>query len=167
MSGAMACSHSIELAPEAQDFICEERVLHFVDQVNAIFNGASIDTADEIFTSIFIGHAPLAPRLDRQGWKAYINAFYTAIPDLGQEVNEVIIGEDRIALYVTYTGTHRGMFLGVLGTGKSVSFDGMSIFRFDDTGQVTENWMVIDITGLLAQLSAFFPAINRLRVTIN
>jgi hypothetical protein len=36
--------------------------------------------------------------------------------------------------------------------------DGIGIFSFDENGLATENWAVLDVVGLLAQIGAFPPA---------
>lgn len=134
--------------------ISEDAVMTFVERFDAIFDGPNVDLADEIFAPNFIGHLPLAPELDRQGWKDYVSSFYVGLPDITQEVNQVIIGEDRLVLHVTYTGTHTGVLLGLPPTGNPVIMEGIGIFRFDENGQVAENWAVIDIGGVLAQIGA-------------
>ena len=136
----------------------EEAVMTFAERFNALFNQPNLEIADEIFAPEFVAHLPLAPMLDHSGWKEYVRGFYVAIPDLKQEVNEVILGQDRVVLHVTYTGTHDGSLFGVPATGKHVTMDGIGIFRFNDQGQAVENWAVIDVVGLLAQIGVFPPA---------
>jgi predicted ester cyclase len=92
--------------------------------------------------------------LDRDGWKAYAASFYAGMSDMRQETNEVIIGDDRLVLRVTYTGTHDGTLLGVPATGKPVKIDGIGIFEFDANGIVAENWAVLDVVAALAQVGA-------------
>ncbi len=134
-----------------------EAIMKFVEQFDAIFTGPNLPIADTIFAADFVGHLPLTPTLNRQGWKDYVASFYAAFSDLRETVNEVIIGEDRVVLYVTYTGTHDGPLFGIPATGKTVSMNGIGIFRFHDNGLVAENWAVIDVAGLLAQIGAFPP----------
>lgn len=50
----------------------QEEAEKFAEQFDAIFDGSNVDIADEIFSPDFVGHAPLAPELDRDGWKAYV-----------------------------------------------------------------------------------------------
>jgi steroid delta-isomerase-like uncharacterized protein len=147
----------VALSPQESNPPSEETLMRFVERFDAIFEGPNLAIADEIYASEFVGHAPLAPELDRDGWKAYVESIYTAFPDLKQEVNQIIIGEDRLVLYVTYTGTHQGSFFGVPATGNQITMDGIGIFRFDDNGLVAENWAILDVVGLLAQIGAFPP----------
>ncbi len=149
-----------EATPEAvQGVLSQEAVDQFVERFDSIFNGPdSVSNADEIFAPDFVGHLPLAPELDLEGWKAYVVSFYDAFPDMTQEVNQVIVAPDRLILHVTYTGTHEGALFGIPATGKSISMDGIGIFKFNEDGLAVENWAVLDVVGLLAQIGAFPPA---------
>ncbi len=152
----------LQAAPASQDSmetgLTQDEADKFAEKFNAIFDGPNVDIADEIFSPDFVGHAPLAPELDRDGWKAYVEGFYAAISDMKEEVNQVIVSKDRVVLHVTYTGTHDGLLFGIPATGKKISLDGIGIFSFDKDGLVTENWAVLDVVGLLAQIGAFPPA---------
>jgi predicted ester cyclase len=142
----------------AVDPFSEAAVTHFVEQFDAIFDGPNVAIADEIFAPDFVGHLPLARELDRDGWKAYVESFYAAFSDLTQDVNQVIIGHDRVVLHVTYTGTHDGPLFGIPATGNTVTMTGIGIFRFNEEGLVVENWAELDVVGVLTQLEAFPPA---------
>ena len=135
--------------------VSEEMAAEFAEQFDAIFDGPNIDIADTIFAPDFVGHAPLAPDLDREGWKGYVASFYAAFPDLTEEVNQVIVSKDRVVLHVTYTGTHDGPLFGIEPTGKTITMEGVGIFRFNEDGLAVENWAVLDIAAILAQIGAF------------
>lgn len=163
LAGLFAATSASIFAQEASEVIkdphhmSEEEILSFVEKFNSIFDGPSLEVIDEIFAPDYVGHLPLAPMLDRDGLKAYIASFYDAISDLTEEVNEVIISEDRVVIHVTYSGTHDGPLFGIPATGNPVAMDGIGIFRFDENGLVAENWAIIDVVGLLAQVGAFPP----------
>jgi predicted ester cyclase len=99
-----------------------------------------------------VSNLPLAPELNLEAFKAYVASFYVGASDLKQTTNQVIIGKDRLILHVTYTGTHDGTLLGVPATGNAVSMNGIGIFRFNEDGLAVENWAVIDVGGVLAQI---------------
>jgi predicted ester cyclase len=138
--------------------ISEEAAAAFAERFDAMFDEPNLDIADEIFAPEFVSHLPLAPELDLEAFKAYVASFYDAISDMTQEVNQVIVAEDRLILHVTYNGTHDGPLFGIPATGNPVSINGIGIFRFDENGMAVENWAVIDVVGLLAQIGAFPPA---------
>lgn len=129
-------------------------MMTFIERFAAIFDEARPDIAEEIFAPEFIGHLPLAPVVDREGWMAYVRSLYGAISDLTQQIDEVVISEDRLVLRMTYFGLHNGLLFGFSPTGVPVSIDGIIIFRFDRSGRVAESWAVADLIGLLVQVRA-------------
>lgn len=147
-----------ETAPEPIiPLMSAEDAQAFADRFESIFDGPNLDIVDEIFAEDFVGHLPLAPELDREGWKAYVASFYEGTPDLRQTTNLVIVGEDRLVLQVVYTGTHTGTLLGIPATGKPVTMTGTGVFTFNDEGLVIENRADLDVVGVLTQIGAFPP----------
>ena len=145
-------------APAEEGVMTEAEAAHFVERLTALFDGPNLDIADELFAPDTVNHLPLAPNLDLEAWKAYVASFYVGIPDLRDQIQQVMISSDRLILHSTYSGTHNGVLFGVPGTGNPVSIDGISVFRFNEAGLVVEAWAVLDVVGLLAQIGAFPPA---------
>ncbi|MBK8024483.1 MAG: ester cyclase [Chloroflexi bacterium] len=137
----------------------QEDAKAFAARFERIFNdgidGPNLDIVDELFAEDFVGHLPLAPGLDREGWKAYVASFYEGTPDLRQTTTDVIVGEDRLVLQVSYTGTQTGTLLGIAPTGIEVIMTGTGVFTFNNEGLVIENRADLDVVGVLAQIGAF------------
>ena len=129
----------------------------FAEKFTQFFDGPQLNIANEIFAADFVSHLPLAPDLNLESFKGYVAGFYEALPDFQQVVNQTIIAKDRLILHVTYNGTHTGPLFGIPATGKPVAMNGIGIFRFNEAGLAVENWAVIDVAGLLAQIGAFPP----------
>jgi predicted ester cyclase len=53
----------------------------------------------------------------------------------------------------TVTGNHRGQYLGISPTGRSVTYNEIFIFRMAD-GRIVETWGVVDVLAQLRQLGA-------------
>jgi predicted ester cyclase len=51
----------------------------------------------------------------------------------------------------TVTGSHRGEYLGIPPTGRSVTYNEIFIFRMTD-GRIVETWGVVDVLAQLRQL---------------
>jgi len=66
---------------------------------------------------------------------------------------EVGTDGDRIALQISWTGTHTGPFLGVPPTGRTVTVPGTGIFSVVD-GKIAEEWMLEDFLGIYQQITA-------------
>ena len=69
---------------------------------------------------------------------------------------QIAIGVDKNRLLqsvqrILKIGTHRGTFMGIPATGKSVVMTGMTMVRIVD-GRLLESWVKNDVMGLLATL---------------
>ncbi|MEU8319589.1 ester cyclase [Nonomuraea sp. NPDC048881] len=74
-----------------------------------------------------------------------------AFPDLHIEVEDVIAEGDKVVLRNTVTGTHRGEYMGVPPTGRSITYREIMIVRFAD-GRIVETWGIVDVLAQLKQL---------------
>ena len=92
-----------------------------------------------------------------EGFKRVLGPFLEAFPDLHLEVQFTVADDDRIVLYISTTGTHRGSLMGMPPTGKQFKVNGTDIFRFNDEGKVAAHWGVFDTFGMLAQLGLVPP----------
>jgi steroid delta-isomerase-like uncharacterized protein len=126
---------------------------HFVERLSALFNDPDLSIANQIFAPGFKSHVPLAPEVDTEGWKAYVQNFLTGFPDLHMDVHDTVATEDRVIVRVTYRGTHTGDFLGVPASGKTMSMPAIGYFEIED-GLARENWGMFDVYGLMMQIGA-------------
>jgi len=101
-------------------------------------NGNDAAALREIFAEPYIQHG---------GIKGLRNIFQ----DVHLTVEDRIFGGNKIVARNTWTGTHRGAFLGIEPTGKQVTINTIDIWRVAG-GKFAEHWDVIDIAGLQKQL---------------
>jgi len=121
------------------------------------FNQGSLAVVDELlspnhFTHTAFGGAPNGP----QGLKWLIAMFRTAFPDLYCTVEDEIKEGDKFAAHWTMRGTHKGLFMGNLPTGRPVEVQGI-IFAHTENGRIVEDWTLIDQLGILQQLGLVPP----------
>ena len=90
---------------------------------------------------------------DYAGVAAFYQALVAAVPDTRISPEDMLVDGDRVAVRFTFTGTHRGEFLGAPGTGGGLEVGGITILRFED-GLVVERWNQLDDVTLLTQLGA-------------
>jgi predicted ester cyclase len=83
--------------------------------------------------------------------RAYYEAFWVAFPDARVSAEDIVEQENTMALRFLLTGTHRGLFLNLAPTGRSISVSGITILQFL-SGKCVERWSVVDSISLLAQL---------------
>jgi steroid delta-isomerase-like uncharacterized protein len=128
-----------------------ELVRRFFDEV---WNKGNLSVVDELLAPDYVDYtsAPGAPR-GRNGYRATVNMFRSAFPDINFTLDQVLAEGDRVAIRLTGRGTHQGVFMGIAPTGKQVTFGGMTFLHMQD-GKVTERWGISDIPALMGQLGA-------------
>jgi predicted ester cyclase len=108
-----------------------------LERYAAAVNGNDAALLREVFAETYLQHG---------GIKGLRNVF----PDLHLTVEDRIFGGDKMVARNTWTGTHRGAFLGIEPTGKQVTINTIDIWRVE-RGELAEHWDVIDIAGLEKQ----------------
>jgi steroid delta-isomerase-like uncharacterized protein len=74
-----------------------------------------------------------------------------AYPDLQVTVEDLIEEGDKVVGRNSISGTHRGEYMGIPATGKTVTYSEIMVFRFED-GRIAETWGVVDVFSQLKQL---------------
>ena len=118
-----------------------------------VFNRGNVSLVDELIAPDFVEHEELPPGMPpgREAVKAFFTMFRSAFPDLKVTVDDMIAEGDKVVVRSTWSGTHKGEFMGIPPTGKSVSFgvtDTVSIAG----GKLVEHWGQMDTFGVLHQL---------------
>jgi steroid delta-isomerase-like uncharacterized protein len=78
---------------------------------------------------------------------------HRAFPDLRITVEDVIAEGDKVVARKSVTGTHRGHYMGIPPTGRSVTYNEIFIARFVN-GRIAETWGVVDVLSQMRQLGA-------------
>lgn len=116
--------------------------------------GGNYALFDELFADDFLDHTPQPNSTpDKAGALKLYKALRGAFPDFRANIHWQIADGDRVTTYKTYHGTHRGEFLGVAPTGRSVQFETVDVMRIHD-GKITEHWGVANLYSLIQQLTA-------------
>lgn len=92
----------------------------------------------------------------RDGIQSFFEALFVAMPDIKAEPLDIVEAGDRVAVRLLMSGTHEGELFGSPGTGKSVTVEAMTIFRFDGD-YVAERWNRLDDLGFLTQIGVLQP----------
>ena len=151
----IACQQSPEKA-KAEDTKATELANRFFNEV--VSNPYNVALMDELLHPDFRSHHyPAPPGSDKAGFIAGINGLLAAFPDIQITIHDQFGQGDRVFTYFSWTGTHKGIFNGIAPTGKQVKVEGMDIWR-EQGGQIRENWVVLDIMGLMTQLGVVPPS---------
>jgi predicted ester cyclase len=94
-----------------------------------------------------------------QGLQGVLEAsknFRATIPDLGAEIEELLVMEDRAVVRYIFTGHFTGTFKNLKGDGREISFRAFDIYRVQN-GQISDNWHLEDNLSLMQQLGVVKP----------
>ena len=118
-----------------------------------LINAGDIDGFGELLAEDFVEHEEM-PGLEpsKEGVKQLFHMYRAAFPDLRMEVQDVLVSGDKAVARVRATGTHKGEFLGMPATGKSVDVQLIDITRSGDDGLALEHWGVFDALAMMQQL---------------
>jgi predicted ester cyclase len=119
-------------------------------------NGADFRRAHaELLTpgAVFHEYLPgLPPQLDRRGYEQFIVGFRNALPDIRNEVVDVVVDGVRAAARWTGYGTHTGeALMGLPALGAKVRAHGMYLLRIEGD-RIAEAWNFWDNLNVLEQL---------------
>ena len=125
--------------------------------ITEVLNGGNIDSAGEFFRDDMVEQVPFpgqGPRLS--GLKDVLRGMRTAFPDMRWTIEEQIAEGGKVVTRFEWTGTHRGDFLGVPATGRSVKVWGIVIDRLEG-GKIKDTRIIMDTLGLMMQLGVVPP----------
>jgi steroid delta-isomerase-like uncharacterized protein len=120
-------------------------------------NNRNLSIVDEVFDRRSLHHGFTYPVVGPEGFKELLNQFLNGFPDLNLTVERAVAEDDIVATRGTWTGTQQGEFMGVPATGKKVQVGYMDMWRMEN-GKCIENWVQMDIAGLMQQLGVTAPA---------
>ena len=125
----------------------------FVRQmVEEVFNQCNVNKADEFMAPNFVEREELPPGIprDREGVKQLTTMLRSAFPDFKATIDDIVAEGDKVVIRQTWSGSHKGEFMGIPPTGRSVSFGVIDIIRIAD-GKFVEHWGQMDSMSLMQQ----------------
>jgi steroid delta-isomerase-like uncharacterized protein len=117
-----------------------------------VINQNRMDRATDLVVEDFVELDPLpGQRQGREGLKEVLGMMRSAFPDIHWAVEEMVAEGDKVVTRFTWTGTHRGSFMGIPATGKSVRVKGVVIDQLEG-GKMSNSRILMDSLGMLQQL---------------
>jgi steroid delta-isomerase-like uncharacterized protein len=118
------------------------------------WNTNDLDAAEGLLHDGYVRHdANLPDIVGPQAERNFVATALAAFPDLRFEAQHLVAEDDLVVGRLTVQGTHRGEFMGVPASGRHVDFQTVETFRLLD-GKIAEQWVVMNVLGLLQQLGA-------------
>ena len=126
-----------------------------------LFGQRKLALAEELFAPDFVDREipPGMPNRGPESARQLVIMFHDAFPDVSFQIEELIAEGDTVAARVTWSGTHRGNWLGIAPTDRAVQQKQMHFMHFRD-GQMIDHVAVRDDLGLRQQLGVL-PAPER------
>jgi steroid delta-isomerase-like uncharacterized protein len=117
-------------------------------------NEGDIDTGLAHLSPDFVINLAGVPTMrGREVWRQGVDVIKRGFPDLHAHIEDIVAADDRVALRLTFRGTHRGEFLGIPATGRNVEYVSHEFYRIVD-GVFAEEWICSDMASLHGQLTA-------------
>ena len=91
------------------------------------------------------------PLHGRERWREGAAMIRRAFPDLRGLVEDIFAAGDRVAVRLTFRGTHDGEYLGFPPTGRAIEYVSHEFYRVAD-GLIAEEWICSDTATLFGQL---------------
>jgi predicted ester cyclase len=114
------------------------------------FNRKDLAVVNEIFAD---GIVVNGQRIGRQGLKQGMSQRFAAFPDLHVDLTATVAEGDEVAIWYTARGTQRGDFGSVRATGRTATWTGSDLLRFEGN-MIVEAHFLDDSLGLMRQLGA-------------
>ena len=112
------------------------------------FNHQRLTVVDELFAEQVTLNGQV---IAREGLKQSMRRHLEGFPDLHVTIDDILAEGDRVGIWYTAAGTHRGLFEAIPPTGKRVSWGGFDLVRFEG-GKISAARFLSDFHGLMAQL---------------
>jgi predicted ester cyclase len=117
------------------------------------FNQGRLEVLEELLDPEYREHENVAEGVAPDGTavRAIITSLRTGFPDLHLALEELDGVADRVWARIRTTGTHRGPFMGIPPTGRTIDVQVMDLVRVRN-GRIVEHWGIPDHLALLDQL---------------
>ena len=115
-------------------------------------NGRNLAILNNIIAPDFVNHGIPDSKPGPEGFKAIVQGFLDAFPDMGINVEQIVTEGDTVATRGYWTGTNKGSFMGLPATGKKVRVEYADFWKIKNE-KCIENWVQMDFAGLMQQLS--------------
>jgi len=84
--------------------------------------------------------------------KEFYALLYQSFPDIELvSIENAIAENDKVAFRSTIKGTHKGDFMGISPTGKSINASDLNLFRISE-GKIVEWWYELNLLEVMKQL---------------
>lgn len=136
----------------------QDQTIHNIDLMKTAFaalNAGQLDRCQNLLSPDFIINlfGMPSPLRGRDVWRQNLDYMYRAFPDLRADIDDIFGSHDRVAVRLTFHGTHQGEFQGVPATDRRVNYQSLELYRIAGD-KIAEEWIASDIATLMTQITA-------------
>ncbi len=122
--------------------------------ISELWNKHRPEACDEFLADDFVDHDPHPGEGEGpEGYKAWAEALLGAFPDLVVTIDDMLGEGSKCAMRLTWSGTHRGGYLGMAPTGRRLEGRQMEFVRVRNR-RIVERWALLDRPWLTEQIDA-------------
>jgi steroid delta-isomerase-like uncharacterized protein len=114
------------------------------------FNKQNLAIVDDLFTEQVSVNGQI---VGRDGLKKSMSRHLKGFPDLRVTIDESLAEGNKVGIWYTVEGTHRGEFEGIPATGNHVKWTGFDLLTIEH-GKISDARFLSDFFGLMTQLGA-------------
>jgi len=117
--------------------------------IEEIFNEYNLSSIERYFGKDSVEGSPQAGK-GGEGFRRFLTDFFEAFPDWRANIEHVIAENNLVVVFLNGSGTHKGVFHGILPTNHTVNIRSADLYRIEN-GIITGHWDVVDQLNLLKQ----------------
>ena len=114
-------------------------------------SSGDMNAANALLDPNFALHTPLPSAPGIQGINDVVTTCRAAFEHLNVTVEDMVAEGNKVTARFTARGIHKGQFMGLPPTGKSITMTGIEIFRIENC-KIAELWGEANMLGLMEQL---------------
>jgi predicted ester cyclase len=122
----------------------------FRQVVDLGFNSGKLEELDKLVAGDLVEHQ-FGGESGLVALKELVSVLRAAFPDLKMTIEDATSSGEKVWVRLRCRGTHRGQFMGLAPTGRTIDTMAIEIGRFSD-GKLVEHWGVPDRFAAMAQL---------------
>ena len=115
-----------------------------------LMNRKELDTFFQLLDTGYVAHYAIGDFSLEQA-KQFETMYFAAFPDAIATIEDILAEGDKVAIRVTWRGTHKGEFMNITPTGNKIEMTNTLIFRIA-VDKLAENWATINELRLMQQL---------------
>ena len=133
----------------------EKENIQLAEQAVEALNAHDLNRYLRLLDDSYVVESELSPEPVRgpQGARQFLDRLFAAFPDLRLETEQLLASGDHVIGRFRATATHKGNFMGIPPTNKSVSWRGCNIVEIRN-GKAVRARVYADHISLLQQLGA-------------